>query len=95
MFSIKDSKGFIVGLAMVFAVFAGFSQASEPLTVNINTADAATIAQVLDGVGESKAAAIVEYREKHGEFVSASDLTQVKGIGGSTVGKNTERIVLK
>ena len=95
MILIKKSKSFVVGLAMAFVLFAGLAQASELLTVNINTADAATIAQVLDGVGESKAAAIVEYREKHGEFVNVSDLTQVKGIGNSTVGKNTERIVLK
>ena len=92
MLLMKNCRGFIVGLVMVFA---GFVHASDPQTVNVNTADAETIALVLEGVGESKAAAIVAYREKNGEFVSATDLTMVKGIGDSTVGKNTERILLK
>jgi competence protein ComEA len=49
--------------------------------VNINSADAATIARELKGVGLSKAEAIVEYRQKHGPFRSADELAQVRGIG--------------
>ena len=56
--------------------------------VNINTADAETIAAELNGVGLSKAKAIVEYRTKHGPFRSADDLSLVKGIGERTVDKN-------
>ena len=40
--------------------------------VNINTADAGTIAAELDGIGLAKAKAIVEYRKKHGPFRSAA-----------------------
>ena len=36
--------------------------------VNVNTADAETISESLQGVGLSKARAIVEYRQKHGPF---------------------------
>jgi len=43
------------------------------VTVNINDADATTLAEVLDGVGISRAEAIVSYREKHGKFYSAED----------------------
>lgn len=56
--------------------------------VNINTADAGTIAAELNGVGLAKAKAIVEYREKHGPFRSADDLSLVKGIGDRTVDMN-------
>ncbi|MFQ5982452.1 MAG: ComEA family DNA-binding protein, partial [Woeseiaceae bacterium] len=53
--------------------------------VNINTADAETISAELQGVGLSKAMAIVDYRKAHGPFKSVDDLTLVKGIGERTV----------
>lgn len=56
--------------------------------VNINTADAATLASELNGIGLVKAQAIVEYRQKHGPFKSADDLSLVKGIGERTVERN-------
>jgi len=56
--------------------------------VNINTADAETISTELNGIGLSKAKAIVEYRTKHGPFRSVDDLSLVKGIGERTVDKN-------
>ncbi|HVR82528.1 MAG TPA: helix-hairpin-helix domain-containing protein [Luteimonas sp.] len=62
--------------------------------VNINTADAATIDQVLVNVGPAKAAAIVAYRKANGSFKSAEQLALVKGIGLKTVEKNRDRIVL-
>ncbi|GLQ49674.1 ComEA family DNA-binding protein [Dyella flava] len=62
--------------------------------VNINTADAETIAKSLDGIGLAKAQAIVAYREEHGPFKSADDLTQVKGIGQATLERNHEAILL-
>ena len=60
--------------------------------VNINTADAETIASELNGVGLSKAKAIVEYRTTHGPFRSVDDLSLVKGIGERTVDKNRSDI---
>ena len=56
--------------------------------VNINTADAETIAAELNGIGLTKAKAIVEYRKKHGPFRSVEDLSLVKGIGERTVDRN-------
>ncbi|MBB3228919.1 competence protein ComEA [Luteibacter sp. Sphag1AF] len=66
--------------------------ASSP--VNINTADAATLAQSLDGVGLSKAEAIVAWRTTNGAFESADQLTMVKGIGQSLVDRNRDAIRL-
>jgi competence protein ComEA len=74
-------------LALMLPAFA-----STP--VNINTADAETIAKSLDGIGLSKAKAIVAYREEHGPFKSADDLGQVKGIGPATLQKNHDAILL-
>ena len=64
----------------------------DVVTVNVNEADAATIANTLSGVGLSRAQAIVDYRDQHGKFYSAEELTAVKGIGRSTVEKNLSRI---
>ena len=60
--------------------------------VNINTADAETIAAELKGVGLTKARAIVEYRQKHGPFKRPDDLSLVKGIGERTVDLNRANI---
>lgn len=63
--------------------------------VNINLATAAELQDKLVGIGEKKALAIVEYREKHGNFTSIEQLTEVSGIGKSTLDKNRDRIVLE
>lgn len=62
--------------------------------VNINTADAKTMAAAIDGVGERKADAIVEYREAYGPFGSVDELVQVKGIGEKTVERNRANITV-
>jgi len=62
--------------------------------VNINKADAATIAKSLDGIGQSKADAIVAWRDTNGPFKSADDLSQVKGIGKATLERNRASILL-
>jgi len=62
--------------------------------VNVNTADAETISAELQGVGLSKARAIVEYRQANGPFRSATDLTEVKGIGDRTVEINQDNILV-
>lgn len=73
-------------------LFAGSALAADK--VNINTADAATLDEVLLNVGPSKARAIVEYRKANGAFRSAEQLALVKGIGLATVEKNRDRIVV-
>ena len=69
--------------------------ASVVQTVNINKADAATLAQNLDGVGRSRAEAIVKYRQAYGPFVAVDDLLEVKGVGPSIVNNNRDRITLE
>lgn len=63
--------------------------------VNLNTATAAEIQDKLVGIGAKKAQAIVEYREKNGNFISLEQLTEVSGIGKATLDKNRDRLVLE
>jgi competence protein ComEA len=62
--------------------------------VDINTADADTIAGAINGVGEKKAAGIVQYREANGPFASVDELANVKGIGMRTVDRNRENLTV-
>lgn len=52
--------------------------------VNVNTADAKTL-QTLNGIGEVKAKAIMDYRKKHGKIKNLKELGKVSGIGEATL----------
>lgn len=80
-------------LVLLFSLFTGFAHA-EPAAININTADVAALAE-LTGVGQSKAEAIVAYREANGPFSTPQDLAKVKGIGERTVAKNSARLTVE
>ena len=60
--------------------------------VDVNTADAKTLARELDGIGQAKAEAIVSYREKNGPFKSAEDLAKVKGLGKKLIDQNRSNL---
>jgi len=62
--------------------------------VNVNTADAKTIADALSGIGQKKAEAIVKYRTEKGPFKTVDDLKNVSGIGKKTLEKNKNDILL-
>ncbi|MBN1240769.1 MAG: helix-hairpin-helix domain-containing protein [Gammaproteobacteria bacterium] len=62
--------------------------------VDINTADAATLAAELNGVGPALAEAIVRDRIENGAFASPEDLTRVKGIGARIVEMNRTNILV-
>jgi competence protein ComEA len=68
---------------------------SETGKVNINTADATTLASTLKGVGLKKAEAIIEYRKTYGPFHDIQELAEVSGIGNSIVEKNIGMIGVK
>ncbi|WP_277374444.1 helix-hairpin-helix domain-containing protein [Pseudomonas sp. AA-38] len=68
------------------------AQVAPAAMVNLNTADAATLQRELAGIGETKAQAIVAYREQHGKFASVDELLEVKGIGEATLEKNRDKL---
>jgi len=74
------------------AFFSAWAWAATP--VNVNTATAEEISEALKGVGQSKAEAIVAYRNENGSFKHADELVNVKGIGIRTVDMNREFILL-
>jgi competence protein ComEA len=79
-----------LGAALVAALLLAPAAIAGP--VNVNTADAKTLARELDGVGMAKAEAIVSYREKNGPFKSASDLARVKGLGKKIIEQNRSNL---
>ena len=78
---------------LLFSLLLSISVSVFAAQVNINTADAETLSSQLVGVGETKAQAIITYREANGPFKSAADLANVKGIGEGTLMKNADNIV--
>ncbi len=63
--------------AFAFSPFGSSALASA--LVDINTADAALL-DTLPGIGPSRAAAIVAYRDAHGPFAAIEDIQNVSGI---------------
>ena len=84
----KLFQSLLLGLSLLLST-AAFAE-----KLNINTASAEQIASVMTGVGESKAQAIVEYREQHGKFKSIQDLEYVDGIGEKTIEKNSHKLTM-
>ena len=80
--------GRVLSLALLTAfglVLAGSSLAENVSprlvgTVNINTATPEQL-ELLPGIGESRANAVVAIRKQRGGFKSVDELTEVKGIG--------------
>lgn len=54
--------------------------------INLNTADQKAL-ELLPGIGKSKAAAIILYRDENGHFKSIDDLKNVQGLGKKAVAK--------
>lgn len=84
---------FFAAIVLLFTLASGFANAEQP-AIDINSADAATLSS-LDGIGASKAEAIIVYRKANGPFETPEDLSNVKGIGSRTIEKNAERMTVK
>lgn len=75
-------KKLMSGLVAVLAMMALPVLAA----VNINTATLAEL-EAVKGLGETKAKAIISYRESNGAFKSLDDLDKVKGFGKASIDK--------
>jgi competence protein ComEA len=61
--------------------------------VNINTADISELV-TLSGIGQSRAEAIIDYREKNGAFGSVEDIKNVDGIKDGLFSKIKDKITV-
>ncbi len=82
----------IKSILAVLTMFVSAALFAGP--IDINSADASTLASAITGVGESKAISIVEYRDANGPFASVDDLSNVKGIGMKTVDKSRGNLMV-
>jgi competence protein ComEA len=88
----KSIRQLIIALALALSI-SGMALAQDGV-VDVNTATAEQLADALVGIGPSKAAAIVAYRDAHGSFEDLDELINVRGIGMRTVDRNRDRIAL-
>ncbi len=82
----------IKGLSAAFVAATLLAPIAIAGPVDVNTADAKTLARELQGIGMSKAQAIISYREKNGPFKSVDDLAKVKGLGKKLVDQNKSNL---
>ncbi|WP_194791759.1 ComEA family DNA-binding protein [Pseudomonas sp. UFMG81] len=69
-------------------------QASQP-RLDLNKADALTLQTTLNGIGKTKADAIVAYREQQGPFTSVDELLEIKGIGKALLDRNRDKLMVE
>lgn len=62
--------------------------------ININTADI-DLLQTINGVGESLANKIIDYRKQNGKFKSIEDLKNVSGIGEKKFEDIKDKVIVK
>ena len=84
----------IKGLSAALVAATLLAQVAIAGPVDVNTADAKTLARELQGIGMAKAEAIVSYREKNGPFKSVDQLAMVEGITQKLIDKNRADIRL-
>ena len=82
---------FVTDGGQLYVPFTGESGDAVSGPLNINTATQAQL-EALDGIGETKARAIIEYRQSHGDFASVDQLTRVDGVGEATLEKLREQL---
>ena len=89
----KVLSNLLAGMVLAGGLIASAWSAPEG-QININSASAEELAQMLVGVGESRAQAIINYRQQHGEFTTVADLLAVRGIGTKVIEDNAAKIVV-
>jgi len=78
-------------VSLVVMISLPFGVAIGDERININTADAATL-QLIHGIGESRAKAIIAYRDEHGPFKTVDELVNIPGIGIKTLESMREQV---
>lgn len=78
----KNFRTWFAVAALGLAMLIGQPASADQKLLDINSA---TVEQLnaLQGIGDSKARAIIAYRDEHGPFKTVDELKDVKGIGDS------------
>jgi len=90
-----NALAWLIALAIGTTALAAFAAESQ-LTgvVNLNTATQEEL-QLLPGIGESRAKAVIEARKRKGGFQKVEDLLEVKGIGEAGLQKLRPHVTLE
>ncbi|PUU92172.1 helix-hairpin-helix domain-containing protein [Halanaerobium sp.] len=75
-------------------VIGNYSNSKHSSLININQASQSQLEE-LSGIGPSKAAAIIKYRDENSYFSSKEDLLKISGIGEKTLENIRNEIVLQ
>lgn len=84
----KAFSSVLLAVALSLSYFAN----AEP--VDLNQADAETLADNIVGVGPVLAKAIVAYRLENGPFVSTEQLLEIPGVGSKLLEKNEKSLLV-
>ena len=85
----------LVALAAISFSLPALAAGSAPQgKVNVNTATMQEL-QLLPGIGESRAEAMIEARKQRGGFESVEDLLEVSGIGERSLERLRPHVTLK
>ena len=84
----KALSSALLAAALSLSYFAN----AEP--VDLNQADAETLAENIVGVGPVLAEAIVAYRLENGPFVSTEQLLEIPGVGSKLLEKNEKSLLV-
>jgi len=79
-------------ILVLFLILPAMLYAGE--SVNINTANKEMLMSI-KGLGERRAEAIIQYRDKHGPFTTIDQLAEIRGIGQSLIDANRDILVVK
>ena len=90
MSTLGKTMGKMLAIGLLALPLAAFAEEQ----IDINTADAATLAAAIKGVGQARAEAIIAYREKNGPFATIDDLALVSGIGPKLVEQNRDHLTV-
>jgi len=87
-FNLKAISGALLAAAL------SLGHVANAAPVELNQADAKTLAENILGVGPVLAEAIVTYRLENGAFVSAEQLLEVPGVGPKILENNEKSLLV-
>lgn len=70
------------------------TQSTESILININTDDLFELT-LIDGIGQAKAQAIIDYRKENGDFITIEEIRNVSGIGDALFEKIRNQIYVE